>query len=282
MLATLATLASLLIAGAVAGQEPQPAPTEPPAPRVALVLVADRTRLTAGETFELGVRYVVPPGWHIHWTNPGDGATRTQVDLTVPDGFTVAGPSYPGPERFDELGGRVHYGYTGEVVVLYRVTAPKELVVDTHYTFSIQSRWLAHGERGVMGENAKKLRLEPADLEHPAKPNESALFEKAHAREPRPWKELADARAEWSLSKESGTHLFVFRVEHVDRLEFYPALDGGLDFAGRMIGIDRDSATVTIKVKSRADVPEKDQRLRGVLRVDRGRTRTWYQVDFPR
>lgn len=270
----------LALAACLAAQGP-PAP-ERPEPRVALSLLASTTRIEAAASFELGARFVVPPGRHVHWTNPGDDGTRTDVELVLPDGFEAHGPFFPGPERFDEAGGRVHYGYGGEFVVLWRVQAPAELGRGAPHTFALGARWLAHGERSVLGEGTKKLRLEAADPRHGAEPNEAKLFETARARLPRPWSELADARAVWSLSKETATHLVAFRVERADRLEFFPERAGGFDFAGRMIGIDRDSATLTVKVKSRADVPEREQRLRGLLRVDRGRSRAWYQVDLPR
>jgi DsbC/DsbD-like thiol-disulfide interchange protein len=255
---------------------------EAPTLRVALEFVADRTRLVGGETFELAVRWVAPPGAHIGWTNPGENGMATDVTLTTPDGFAVEGPLHPGPSRFDEPGDVVHYGWSGEATAVYRVTPPTELVEDTHYTFAISSRWLACTDKRTVGEGQRKLSLESADAAHGSQAANTELFARAHARLPRPWSELGDAaRVEWSLGKEGVTHMVVFRIEGADRLEFCPAGTGGFDFLGRMLGIDRDFATVTVKMCASA-TPTNKPRLVGVLRVDRGKDRRWYAVDLPK
>ncbi|MCE9595448.1 MAG: hypothetical protein K8S98_14770 [Planctomycetes bacterium] len=272
-------LALVLAYGAAFQAEPQ----NPPALRVALEFVADRTRLAGGEPFELAVRWVVPPRAHIGWTNPGENGMGTDVELTAPDGFAVEGPLLPGPQRFDEPKDVVHYGWSGEALAVYRITPPKELAADARSTFSITSRWLVCGETRTVGDGVRKLALASVDAAHRSDPANAELFARAHARLPRPWSELGDAaRVEWSLGKQGGANLVVFRIAGADRLEFCPSVGGGFDFAGRMIGIDRDFATVTLKVSVSVDAPVKSPRLVGVLRVDRGNDRRWYAVDLPK
>ncbi|MCK6447660.1 MAG: hypothetical protein L6Q99_14805 [Planctomycetes bacterium] len=255
---------------------------EEPAPKVALVLVASTTRLTPGGEFELAARFVIPPGQHIHWTNPGTGATRTNVELTLPDGFEVDGPFFAGPERFDEGNGTVHYGWEKEALVLWRVRTPAELTEDTHYTFAASARWLAHGTTRVMGEAAKKLRLEPIAAGAPAAPNEPKLFARARDRLPRPWKELEGARVEWSASKDGTKLVALFRVEHGDRLDFFPDATSAFDVAGRRLFAEREFAGAVVELVPREGAPEKDRKLSGLLSVERDGARRWYQVELAR
>lgn len=299
MLAGIAAIVLLLVAGA---QEPPqrelPARSddtgstggtgtpsgrqEETAPKVALVLVASTTRLTPESDFELAARFVIPPGQHIHWTNPGTGATRTNVELTLPDGFTAEGPFFAGPERFDEGDGAVHYGWEKEALVLWRVRTPAELTDDTHYTFSASARWLAHGATRVMGETAKKLRLEPAEADAPAAPHEPKLFARAKARLPRPWKELEGARVEWSASKDGTKLVALFRVERGDRLDFFPDATSAFDVVSRRLFAEREFAGAVVELVPRDGAPEKDRKLSGLLSVDRDGARRWYQVELLR
>lgn len=274
-------LACVVPLAAARPAQDSPDAAKPPV-RVAVQVVADRTRVEAGATFSLGVRFVVPPSSHLYWTNPGAGGTATTVALAAPEGFDVSAPAFPGPERFDEADGVVHYGYTGEFVVLYRVTAPKELPSTTKVRFTADARWTAHGAAVVLGSAKKELALSVADARHPAEAAETKLFERAQARAPRPWKELTGVQVEWSASKESATHFVAFRVDRAERLEFFPAPESGYDFAGRILGLERAFAVVTLKLVDRADVADAERRLRGLLCVERGGARKWYVVELAR
>jgi thiol:disulfide interchange protein DsbD len=87
-------------------------------------LVASTARVEAGKPFALGVFFQVQRGWHVYWLNPGDSGLATSVRWTLPEGF-VAGPlRWPVPERFEQQGGAVGYGYAGDLLLSAVVTPP--------------------------------------------------------------------------------------------------------------------------------------------------------------
>ncbi len=252
-------------------------------PHVAFELVADRTRVAAGDRFRLGARFVVPPGLHIGWQNPGEGGFATEVKLEAPEGFVVEGPIWPGPDRFDLPGENVEFGYAGDVSLVFSVTAPKELAPRSRSTFRAISRWRASGEKSAIDGGDKRLVLETVDAAHPSRAANEKLFELAEERAPKSWKELRDATVEWKHDLKTGANGVLVRVEHCDRLEFCPSLDGGgLDFKGRAFDIQRDATTILLAFVDSKEKLLAHRALRGVLRVQRGKERAWYAVDLER
>lgn len=286
--ARLACLLALSLSGAA--QEPAakpPAPQEPGAAadapvRVACELICDRTRIAAGETFELGARYSIPPGWHIYWINPGDEGFATEAQLTAPEGFRVEGPAMPGPERIELPGRVVDFGWESEALFVFRVTAPADLAAGSKSTFALKSRWLMCRDACYFGEADKRLVLAAVDPLHAAEPANQKSFEKGRRKLPRPWKELAGASATWSQDKQSGETLLLLRVPGADRLDFMPTLDSDLQLGGRALGIDGSAATLALRLRARKDAPVLLPEVRGVLRVQRGAEPSWFDVRLAR
>src|SRR5947208_201936 len=50
-------------------------------------LLADQSAIRPGQTFRIGVRYQMAPGWHIYWRYPGDAGIPTKIDWKLPPGF---------------------------------------------------------------------------------------------------------------------------------------------------------------------------------------------------
>jgi len=119
--------------------------------------------LVSGGVSRLGVKYVVAPGWHIYWENPGETGIPTTIDLTLPEGFTVGPAHYPGPETFMMPGDLTNYGYEGEVVILAELTAPAAPVLSGDSEIAAETRWLVcRAEQCVPGSASLSLSL--ADL----------------------------------------------------------------------------------------------------------------------
>ncbi len=70
--------------------------------------------LEAGADTWIGVRFLLEPGWHLYWRNPGDSGTPPMLLWTAPAGVTVGDVEWPAPERIP-LGSLVNYGYHGDV-----------------------------------------------------------------------------------------------------------------------------------------------------------------------
>lgn len=71
-------------------------------------------------TLEVGVHFTIEPGWHIYWMNPGEAATPTRVEWTLPEVLKKTPASklqWPTPHRFVERGDIITFGYENEVLL---------------------------------------------------------------------------------------------------------------------------------------------------------------------
>lgn len=91
-------------------------------PRVVLELLSDVTAVPAGESFRVGVRFALDPGWHVYWKNPGQSGLPTEV---VFEGVETSPLKWPAPHRFETPGPIVTYGYAEEVLLFAEARAPE-------------------------------------------------------------------------------------------------------------------------------------------------------------
>ena len=89
----LAALAALLVSAAASAQE-----FSPDGPWVHPRLTADRVSVAPGETFHIALHQDIAPGWHTYWRNPGDSGLPTEIDLTLPEGWTAGDIVWPAPK----------------------------------------------------------------------------------------------------------------------------------------------------------------------------------------
>jgi thiol:disulfide interchange protein len=125
----------VLLCGALT-QHVNSAPTR----NVAVSLVAETSSIQAGSTFWVGFRQVIKPGWHTYWRNPGDSGAATSLNWTLPDGFSISEIHWPYPERIP-YGPLMNFGYHGEVMLLFEVTAAEELS-SAEITLTADAQWL--------------------------------------------------------------------------------------------------------------------------------------------
>ena len=80
----------LVLAAALVGAHVRvvSAASEPPSPRVRIELVSEVQSIAPGETFWVGLRQRIAPGWHTYWMNPGDSGEPPRIEWTLPAGFT--------------------------------------------------------------------------------------------------------------------------------------------------------------------------------------------------
>ncbi|WP_426756383.1 protein-disulfide reductase DsbD family protein [Myxococcus sp. Y35] len=92
-------------------------------PRVEGALLVDATQVKPGDTFRVGVRFRLDPGWHIYWKNPGDSGLETEVAWDTP-GATVGTLRWPFPDTFRTPDGFITtYGYDNEAILVADVKA---------------------------------------------------------------------------------------------------------------------------------------------------------------
>lgn len=106
-------------------------------------LVVSTAHIEAGKPFLLGVLFHIQRGWHVYWHNPGDAGLPTSIRWTLPEGFTAGPLSWPVPERFDQPGGVVGYGYDDTLLLSATVTPPATLVQGAPVALRAEAGWLA-------------------------------------------------------------------------------------------------------------------------------------------
>lgn len=156
--------------------EVSPAPvTEDETNLVGLYLLSNVTTVSSGQEFRVAARFDIEPSWHIYWINPGEAGLATQAVFSVPDGFALGEPRYPGPVRFDGGGGTTSFGYEELVVISAAVTAPDEFT--ERKRISVRANWLACREMCIPGEAESSMWIEPASATVPSKPANAGMFD---------------------------------------------------------------------------------------------------------
>ena len=110
-------------------------------------IVSASASLDAGADTWIGVRFLLEPGWHVYWRNPGDSGAPPMLLWTAPAGVTVGDVEWPAPERIP-LGSLVNYGYHGDVILPIRIRAASR--VDG--ALALNANWLVCKDVCVQGK----------------------------------------------------------------------------------------------------------------------------------
>lgn len=106
------------------------------APHTTVEIVAASPTLEPGGDLWVGVRFLLEPGWHIYWRNPGDSGAPPLLLWTTPAGVSIGDVEWPAPERIP-YGALVNYGYHGDVILPMRVRSSSRaqgpLVLDANW-----------------------------------------------------------------------------------------------------------------------------------------------------
>jgi len=146
-------------------------------------LLADTSNVKSGTPFTIGVLLTITPGWHIYWINPGDSGLATSVSFKVPKGFEAGPVRFPVPQRFDQPGNVVNFGYEEEVLLLATVTPPADLPVGQSLEFAADVKFLCCNQVCIRGSTKSRLTFETS---HDAKPANEQLFQRWERQVPLP------------------------------------------------------------------------------------------------
>lgn len=229
---------------------------------VQVTLFSDHEAVKPGGTVTLAVRYAIEPKWHIYWENPGDSGLATRAEFTLPDGWKVATPRFPAPERHESPGDIVTYVFEDELVLLADVTVPADAKPGSKVTLNVEGRWLVCTDLCVPGSGKSSVEITVADSNKSA--NE-ALFTAARARLPKPWSELKQARAGWS-GDEAEPRL-VLAVSGATEIDFFPLDFRPLSMASRTVDVGKSGATLRANFTFKRKTDKDEPRIRGVLHV---------------
>jgi thiol:disulfide interchange protein/DsbC/DsbD-like thiol-disulfide interchange protein len=272
-------LAAALLIGMLAGSglaaEPTRAPTvktpaPPGPPRVAVSLLSETTSIEPGASFWVGLRQRIAPGWHTYWTNPGDSGEPLTMDWALPAGWEAGPLVFPQPERMP-VGPLMSFGYTKEVVLLTRLTAPAGLPTGTPVTLRGHAAWLVC-EKICIPEEADVTLTLPVAAGKPAPGAGAAVIEQTRRAVPgpSPWPASLRATPEAVTLSVAAPGLEPSRIAQI---VFFPGRWGVMDHAAiQDVTIGRDGITLRA---ARGLLPEgPDSDLDGVLvireRLDQG------------
>lgn len=253
-------LAALLLAVPASAQIA--APRKITAPHVTVeVIAASATLVSPGETW-LGLRFILEPGWHLYWQNPGDSGGPPTVMWTPPAGLTPGEFEWPVPERIP-YGQLVNYGYHGDVVLPFKLksgTSPASGPLDARVT------WLVCKDVCVSGKGRLAVAFPLTGDAAAAVPAWKPLIEGARVRVPKP------APAAWRLEGRDEGTAFAVTVSTGRREAggtFFPLDSGIIDDAApqQPFPLDRGLRFTLEKSDLLTSTPAT---LRGVVALDNG------------
>lgn len=194
-------LAAALAAASPSASLAQPA-RKVSAPHVTAELVAAQPTLRAGGDTWLGVRFILEPGWHIYWVNPGDSGGPPTA-LWQPDaGLTPREFEWPAPQRIP-YGPLVNYGYYGDIVLPFRLNAAAGADAGT---LAANLSWLVCKEVCVSGKGRLAITFPLTGDAAAAVPAWRTMIEEWRGRVPRP------APAAWRVAAHEEGDAFLLTV----------------------------------------------------------------------
>lgn len=155
------------------------------APLVVLRASADVASVAPGGTLTVAATLDIADGWHVYWSNPGDGGLPTTIAIEAPPGWSVGPPRLPGPSWFELPGGILNFGWEREVVILVPVTAPPDARAGTSARLLVRGDWLVCREACLFGDGAAELVVGVDTTTRPAAPAAREAIDAARARLPR-------------------------------------------------------------------------------------------------
>jgi DsbC/DsbD-like thiol-disulfide interchange protein len=117
------------------------APAEDHSQHAKVELVAEKGAVAPGETAWLGLHFVLDPGWHIYWQNPGDSGEPPRVQWNLLAGFRVGSIEWPAPQRLGS-GTVIDFGYSGETLLMIPLAIPANAAPGAQEKLTATAKWL--------------------------------------------------------------------------------------------------------------------------------------------
>ena len=222
--------------------------------------LADVDAVVPGQSFRLGIELTMQEKWHTYWLFSGDAGLPIEVEWQLPAGV-VAGPlQWPLPNKFEEQGELVVYGYADEVLLMAEATAPQALAAGDTLHLAAEVSWLVCRELCIPGEASLALALPVAAVGKPSA--RQAQFDRYAAQVPG----ALDERVAVELAGR-GEGEVDLRLSHEDKAfeqgeqapDFYPLEADGFALSTRRLAADH----IVLSIEPYGDA-EVDT-LRGVL-----------------
>ena len=241
-----------------------------------VTLISDAASVAPGQSFHLGLREQIAPGWHTYWSNPGDAGEAPDLRLILPAGATAGPLGFPAPQAIP-YGPLVNFGYTDEVLLPISVTPPANLRAGDRFEVQAEADWLVCKDICIPEQARFALSLPVEASARPAQATR-AIFAAALSSLPRPspWPAQAGFAGDSGRLQVRGDLL---TPQTVDSAFFFPAEPGIIDHAApQPVKVANGSLDLTMW-RGKGELP---QRLDGVLAItDAAGSRSSYLIDAP-
>ena len=137
-----------------------------PIPHGNLELIAENQWIAIGQSFYLGLHFLLEKGWHIYWVNPGDSGEPPRVTWQMSAGLRPGAIEWPAPRRLG-TSSIVDFGYEDAVMLLVPVHSETNLSAQPLAQLGAEVRVLVCREMCVPGRTQLSLTL-PIKSQPPA------------------------------------------------------------------------------------------------------------------
>jgi DsbC/DsbD-like thiol-disulfide interchange protein len=220
----------------------------------------------------LGVHFLLEPGWHIYWVNPGDSGQPPVFKWQLPAGFSAGDIEWPRPQRMQSTPELADYGYHDQALLVIPIQVPRQWAAKTA-EIGLDAKWLICREVCLPDHAQLHLSL-PLGSAGKADPANAAIFAGTQKLLPKPlpqgWKASAESRKDdFILSVRTG--------KPIAEAEFFPLDAAQVDnAAAQKLAPSAGGVRITLKKSDLLLKPVKA--LRGVLVLSNGDA---YRVDAP-
>ncbi|RMH62452.1 MAG: DUF255 domain-containing protein [Calditrichaeota bacterium] len=235
---------------------------------VEATLIPEVTSIAPGQTFTVALRMRMDKGWHTYWLNGGDSGLPTEIQWTLPQGFTAADIQWPWPEWI-ETPPLVTLGYHGEIYLLVDISAPTDLKPGTKVTLKARADWLECEDVCIPGGVDVAVSLPVTAQPTPADPEYVEAFAAARHRLP-----LKDAGWAFAAKREGSRLILQARApewykDDPTPVRFFP-LEGGWVDLTRPVQSQYQDGTLTLDMALTETAPETITQIKGVLVSEKG------------
>ncbi len=124
---------------------------------VDLKLVSDTTAIEPAKPFTVGLHIHHHKDYHTYWQNPGIVGIPTDIEWTLPPGFTAGPIQWPTPEIVDMAGHPAH-GFHRDVLLMIQITPPSKIEA-RNKTLHAEISWMACAKTCHPGNTSLSLTL---------------------------------------------------------------------------------------------------------------------------
>jgi thiol:disulfide interchange protein/DsbC/DsbD-like thiol-disulfide interchange protein len=121
-------------------------------------LLANVKSVKPGGEFLVGVLMTMDEGWHTYWKNPGEAGLATEINWSLPRGFSAGDIRWPLPHKYNESGEVLTYGYEKENMLIVPIKTLSS-ISQSKITLKADVSWLECEKICVPGSASVELTL---------------------------------------------------------------------------------------------------------------------------